>query len=72
MVWGNNIVISNPDEYKGEHFSVALNRGAKLIAVDPETHPHRSACRCVAAVATRDRCGSRPWTAQRDCERRTL
>jgi anaerobic selenocysteine-containing dehydrogenase len=35
MVWGNNIVISNPDEYKGEHFSVALNQGAKLIAVDP-------------------------------------
>lgn len=35
MVWGNNIVISNPDEYKGEHFSVALNKGAKLIAVDP-------------------------------------
>jgi len=35
MVWGNNIVISNPDEYKGEHFSAALNKGAKLIAVDP-------------------------------------
>jgi anaerobic selenocysteine-containing dehydrogenase len=35
MVWGNNIVISNPDEYKGESFSVALNRGAKLIAIDP-------------------------------------
>jgi anaerobic selenocysteine-containing dehydrogenase len=35
MVWGNNIVISNPDEYKGENFSVALNKGAKLIAVDP-------------------------------------
>jgi len=35
MVWGNNIVISNPDEYKGEPFSVALNKGARLIAVDP-------------------------------------
>lgn len=35
MVWGNNIVISNPDEYKGEAFSIALNKGAKLIAVDP-------------------------------------
>ncbi len=35
MVWGNNIVISNPDEYKGEPFSVALDRGARLIAVDP-------------------------------------
>jgi len=35
MVWGNNIVISNPDCYKGESFSVALDAGAKLIAVDP-------------------------------------
>ncbi len=33
--WGNNIVISNPDEYKGESFSVALEKGAKLIVVDP-------------------------------------
>jgi len=35
MVWGNNIVVSNPDEYKGESFSVSLNQGAKLITVDP-------------------------------------
>ncbi len=35
MVWGNNLVISNPDCYKGESFSVSLNKGAKLIAVDP-------------------------------------
>ena len=35
MVWGNNLVISNPDEYKGENFSVALEGGAKLIVVDP-------------------------------------
>ncbi|NVM27040.1 MAG: molybdopterin-dependent oxidoreductase, partial [Desulfobacterales bacterium] len=35
MVWGNNVVISNPDEYKGESFSVSLDKGAKLIAVDP-------------------------------------
>ena len=35
MVWGNNLVISNPDCYKGEPFSVSLNRGARLIAVDP-------------------------------------
>ncbi len=35
IVWGNNIVISNPDEYKGEPFSVSLNKGAKLIVVDP-------------------------------------
>ena len=35
MVWGNNLVISNPDCYKGESFSVSLDKGAKLIAVDP-------------------------------------
>jgi len=35
MVWGNNLVISNPDCYKGEPFSVSLAAGAKLIAVDP-------------------------------------
>jgi anaerobic selenocysteine-containing dehydrogenase len=35
MVWGNNVVISNPDEYKGEPFSVSLDKGARLIVVDP-------------------------------------
>lgn len=35
MVWGNNLVISNPDCYKGEPFSVSLDKGAKLIAIDP-------------------------------------
>ncbi|HDZ91926.1 MAG: molybdopterin-dependent oxidoreductase [Deltaproteobacteria bacterium] len=35
MVWGNNLVISNPDCYKGEPFSVSLDKGAKLITVDP-------------------------------------
>jgi len=35
MVWGNNVTISNPDCYKGEPFSVSLNKGAKLIVVDP-------------------------------------
>lgn len=35
VVWGNNVVISNPDCYKGEPFSQALNRGAKLVVVDP-------------------------------------
>ena len=35
MVWGNNLVISNPDEYKGESLSVALDQGPKLIVVDP-------------------------------------
>jgi anaerobic selenocysteine-containing dehydrogenase len=35
MVWGNNLVISNPDCYKGEPFSVSLDKGAKLIVIDP-------------------------------------
>ncbi len=35
MLWGNNLVISNPDEYKGEPFSVSLSKGAKLIVIDP-------------------------------------
>ena len=35
MVWGNNLTISNPDCYKGEPFSRALDAGAKLIVVDP-------------------------------------
>jgi anaerobic selenocysteine-containing dehydrogenase len=35
MMWGNNVTIVNADEYKGEPFSVALDKGAKLIVVDP-------------------------------------
>lgn len=35
MLWGNNLTISNPDEYKGESFSAALAAGAKLIVIDP-------------------------------------
>lgn len=35
MVWGNNAVVSNPDEYKGVYLSDALARGARLIVVDP-------------------------------------
>jgi len=35
MVWGNNLTISNPDCYKGEPFSEALNAGAQLIVIDP-------------------------------------
>ncbi len=35
MVWGNNSIISNPDEYKGVYLSDALLKGAKLIVVDP-------------------------------------
>lgn len=35
MVWGNNIVWTNPDEYTGENLSRVLAEGAKLIVVDP-------------------------------------
>ncbi len=35
MVWGNNVVISNPDEYKGVAFSKAMRSNPKLIVVDP-------------------------------------
>ncbi len=35
MVWGNNVVWTNPDEYTGENLSRALSQGAKLIVVDP-------------------------------------
>jgi anaerobic selenocysteine-containing dehydrogenase len=35
MVWGNNAVWTNPDEYVGENLSRALSRGAKLIVIDP-------------------------------------
>lgn len=35
MVWGNNSVISNPDEYKGEALSQSVRKGTKLIVVDP-------------------------------------
>ena len=35
LMWGNNVVISNPDCYKGEFFSRTMDAGAKLIVVDP-------------------------------------
>ncbi|MCC7410076.1 MAG: molybdopterin-dependent oxidoreductase [Gammaproteobacteria bacterium] len=35
MVWGNNLVIANSDEYKGESLATCIERGAKLICVDP-------------------------------------
>jgi len=35
MVWGNNLVIANSDEYKGESLAVCVDNGAKLIVVDP-------------------------------------
>ena len=35
MVWGSNIVWTNPDEYTGENLMRVLSQGAKLIVVDP-------------------------------------
>jgi len=35
MVWGNNALLSNPDEYTGENLSRVLQQGAKLIVIDP-------------------------------------
>jgi len=35
MVWGNNMVWTNPDEYTGENLCRALSEGAKSIVVDP-------------------------------------
>ncbi len=35
MVWGNNLVIANSDEYKGESLAVSVDQGSKLIVVDP-------------------------------------
>jgi len=35
MVWGNNILWTNPDEYLGVSLSRTLSKGAKLIVVDP-------------------------------------
>lgn len=35
MVWGSNVVWTNPDEYKGENFMRALSARPKLIVVDP-------------------------------------
>ena len=35
MVWGSNVVLTNPDEYLGENLSKVLSEGSKLIVVDP-------------------------------------
>ncbi|MFC2045512.1 molybdopterin-dependent oxidoreductase [Chloroflexota bacterium] len=35
VVWGNNVVWTNADEYTGENLSRTLSEGAKLIVVDP-------------------------------------
>jgi len=36
MVWGCNVVWTNPDEYTGENLSRVLSEGAKLIVIDPK------------------------------------
>ncbi len=35
VVWGNNVVWNNADEYTGENLMRVLSQGAKLIVVDP-------------------------------------
>jgi len=35
VMWAANPQWTNPDEYKGENFWRALNKGAKLIVIDP-------------------------------------
>jgi anaerobic selenocysteine-containing dehydrogenase len=35
VVWGNNVVWTNPDEYTGENLMRVLSEGARLIVVDP-------------------------------------
>lgn len=35
MVWGNNVVWNNADEYTGENLMRVLAQGSKLIVVDP-------------------------------------
>jgi len=35
VVWGNNVVWTNPDEYKGESLAKLLSKGTRLIVVDP-------------------------------------
>ena len=39
VVWGCNPVLTNPDEYKAVKLCKVLNRGAKLVVIDPRfTH----------------------------------
>ncbi len=35
LVWGNNVLWTNPDEQTGNRLSAVLSKGAKLIVVDP-------------------------------------
>jgi anaerobic selenocysteine-containing dehydrogenase len=35
VVWGNNVVITNGDEYCGENLSRVISQGAKLVVIDP-------------------------------------
>ena len=35
MLWGSNVIWTNPDEYTGENLCRVLSEGAKLIVIDP-------------------------------------
>jgi anaerobic selenocysteine-containing dehydrogenase len=35
VVWGSNMVITSPDEYRSENLCRVLSEGAKLIVIDP-------------------------------------
>ena len=35
MLWGSNVIWTNPDEYTGENLCRVLSQGAKLIVIDP-------------------------------------
>jgi anaerobic selenocysteine-containing dehydrogenase len=35
IVWGNNAVITNADEYTGENLCRTISRGTKLVVIDP-------------------------------------
>ena len=67
MMWGNNVVISNPDWYKGEPFSVALDHGAKLIVVDPRLT--RAAARADIWLPLRPGHGCGPGPGDGPCHR---
>ncbi|HJX37392.1 MAG TPA: molybdopterin-dependent oxidoreductase [Anaerolineae bacterium] len=35
VVWANRVLLTNPDEYKGEAFWRACQKGCKLVVIDP-------------------------------------
>ena len=63
MVWGNNVVISNPDCYKGEPFSVALDAGGQADRRGPPADPGRGPGRHLAPAAAGHRHGPGPGDA---------